>query len=263
MNNISFPGLGLNFKINPVAIPLPLPSGGIHWYAIIIIGGLALAMVFCMKEAGRLGENPENIYDLVLWGLPVAIIAARIYYVVFDPEKAFLQAWWKIFAIWEGGLAIYGAVIGALLTGYFYCRAKGLNLWRYFDIGAFGFLIGQSIGRWGNFVNGEAYGRATELPWRMVVNGRTAHPAFLYESLWNAVGFLILFFLRKKKPFEGFVFCAYLVWYGLGRLWIEALRTDSLMLGNMRISGAVSVLAICLGVIFYFVLNAKSKKEAL
>lgn len=260
MTNIEFPGLGIKFTISKVAIPLNFLGGGIYWYGIIIVLGILLATYICRKEANRLGENPENIYDLILYGLPISIICARIYYVLFSLER-YIDDPLSVFSIWEGGIAIYGAVIGAFLTVLIYCKIKKLNKWRYFDLGAYGFLIGQTIGRWGNFINGEAYGTSTDLPWRMVVNGTVAHPTFLYESLWNIIGFLYLWLTRKKKGFDGRTISLYLIWYGLGRFWIEALRTDSLMLGNMRVSRMVSLFAIALGMGIYFMLRKKHRDE--
>ena len=249
MNHIEFPGLGLSFNINPVAFDIAF-MGGIRWYGIIIVTGLILGVAAGIREAKRLGENPENIYDLVLYGLPAAIICARLYYVIFEFEN-YKDNLIDIFKIWNGGIAIYGGVIGAFLTGYIYCRVKKLNVLRYFDFGAYGFLIGQTIGRWGNFVNGEAYGGATNVLWRMVVNGTTAHPTFLYESLWNCAAFLYIWFTRKKRGFDGRAVSLYMVFYGIGRFWIEGLRTDSLMLGPLRVSQVLSVFVAAAGIILY------------
>lgn len=250
MNKIGFPGLGLEFTINEIAIPLPLGSGGIRWYALIILTGILLAMYFAVKETKRLGEDPDHLYNMVLWGLPAGIIGARLYYVLFsfaDYKDNLLS----VFYIWEGGIAIYGGVIAALSAGILYCKKHKLSTWKFLDIGAFGFLIGQCIGRWGNFVNGEAYGTVTNLPWRMLVNGYTVHPTFLYESLWNLALFLFLWLTRKKHGFEGRTISLYMVGYGIGRFCIEGLRTDSLYFGNFRISQIVSVLLVGFGIWIY------------
>lgn len=250
MNKIGFPGLGLEFTMNEIAIPLPFGSGGIRWYALIILTGILLAMYFAVKETKRLGEDPDHLYNMVLWGLPAGIIGARLYYVIFSFAD-YKDNLISVFYIWEGGIAIYGGVIAALAAGILYCRKHKLSAWKFLDIGAFGFLIGQCIGRWGNFVNGEAFGTETNLPWRMAVNGQMVHPTFLYESLWNLALFLFLWFTRKKHGFEGRTISLYMVGYGVGRFFIEGLRTDSLYLGNFRISQIVSIVLVGLGIWLY------------
>jgi phosphatidylglycerol:prolipoprotein diacylglycerol transferase len=259
INHIEFPGLGLEFDINKVAIPLPF-MGGIHWYGIIIVAGLLLGLAASVSEAKRLGEKADNIYDLVLFGLPAAIICARIYFVIFKFED-YKNNLAEIFKIWNGGIAIYGALIGAFLTCYIYCRAKKLSLVKYFDIGAYGFLVGQAVGRWGNFVNGEAYGAATNVLWRMAVNGILAHPTFLYESLWNISVFCFIWFTRKRKGFEGRAISLYMILYGVGRFWIEGLRTDSLMWGSIRVSQLVSVFVSIFGVLIYNLYKKRANRN--
>lgn len=241
---IAFPGLGIKaFNINPVAFEIF--GKEIYWYGIIIATGLILAYLWALSQANRENIKSDTLIDLIIVGLPAAIICARIYYVIFswDSYKNNLA---DIFKIWEGGIAIYGAVIGAFVAGFIYCKVKKLSFYKITDIAAPCFLIGQAVGRWGNFVNVEAYGSQTDLPWRMLIvdENISVHPTFLYESLWNVAGFVILAFLSKKKPFEGFIFYMYLLWYGLGRVWIEGLRTDSLMLGNLRISQLVATVCI-------------------
>ncbi len=260
MNVIGFPGLGIELHINEIAIPIPFLNGGIRWYALLITTGILLALWICGKELKRQGENPEHLYNLVLWALPVAIIGARIYYVLFSWQE-YKDNLISVFYIWEGGIAVYGAVIAAFMVAVLYCRKNKLSLWKYFDIGAYGFLIGQIIGRWGNFVNGEAYGTATNLPWRMLVNGQMVHPTFLYESLWNFVGFLYIWLTRKKKGFDGRAISLYMIWYGIGRFWVEGLRIDSLMLGNLRVSQLVSIILIILGVCLYVSRKRKHKEH--
>ncbi len=260
MNSISFPGLGLQFTINEIALPLPFGSGGIRWYALILLSGILAAFFVCLRETKRLGEDPEHLYNLVLWGLPFAIIGARLYYVLFS-FSAFKDDLLSVFYIWEGGIAIYGGILSTLLVVIFYCKKHKLSLLRFLDIGAYGFILGQAIGRWGNLVNGEAFGGPTSLPWRMVVNGQIAHPTFLYESLWNFGLFLLLWFTRKKKAFTGRAVSIYMIGYGLGRLWIEGLRTDSLYLGNLRISQLVSILFILFGIGLYSYSRKRHKSE--
>ncbi len=250
MNTIGFPGLGITITLHEIAIPLPFGSGGIRWYALIIMTGILLALLACTKETKRLGEDTDHLYNMVLWGLPAAIVGARLYYVLFS-FSAYKDDLLSVFYIWEGGIAIYGGVLATLLVVVIYCKKHALSLWKYLDIGAYGFLIGQSIGRWGNFVNAEAFGTETDLPWRMLVNGKAVHPTFLYESLWNAALFLVLWLTRKKHGFSGRAVTLYMVGYGIGRFWIEGLRTDSLMLGNLRISQVLSLLLIGAGIWLY------------
>lgn len=256
MNKVGFPLLGLEFNMNPIAIPLPFGSGGIRFYALIIVTGILLALFMAVKETKRIGEKTDHLYDMVLWGVPAGIIGARLYYVIFSFSE-YKDNLISVFYIWEGGIAIYGGVIGALSAAVLYCRKHKLPTWKFLDIGAFGFLIGQCIGRWGNFVNAEAYGGETNLPWRMVVNGMSVHPTFLYESLWNLCLFLVLWFTRKKHEFPGRTISLYMVGYGLGRVMIEGLRTDSLYLGHFRVSQLLSAILIVFGVILY-----KNRKKA-
>ena len=211
MNNISFPKLNINFDVNPVAIDAPF-LGGVRWYGIIIAIGILLAVLYCSIVAEKEGEKSDVITDIVLYALPVSVIFARTYYVIFswDSYKNDLSS---VFAIWEGGIAIYGAIIGAVLTAWIYCKVKKLNILKLFDICCMGLMIGQFVGRWGNFVNCEAFGGYCSYPWGMSINGgMPVHPTFLYESLWNFIGFIILSRLHKKRPFYGFTFFSYLSW---------------------------------------------------
>ncbi len=253
MNHIEFPGLGLNFHINPIAIPLPIPSGGIRWYAIIILTGLVLACIMGFREYKRLGGKEDDLYNMLLYCIPVSIICARIYYVLFYPDG--FDKFSDIFKIWEGGIAIYGAVIGAAAVVIIYCKRHKLSILMHLDLASYGFMIGQAVGRWGNFVNGEAYGIPTNLPWRMVVNGTLAHPTFLYESLWLALGFILIYSTRKKGYFEGRSTCFYLIWYGIERAFVETLRTDSLMIGSLRVSSLLSLILVVIGIFGYFKLK--------
>lgn len=237
-SEISFPSLGLTlnpprgFDIGPLSI---------HYYGLIIAIGLVLAVVYCSKRASQFGLDEDTLLDGVLWVTPVAVICARIYYCAFS---------WELYAdnpisvlyIWEGGIAIYGSVIGAILGVIVFCKVKKLRITAVLDLVSLGFLIGQFIGRWGNFMNREAFGAETDSFLRMgLMKSSTGeityyHPTFLYESLWNFVGFVILHFLSKKRKYDGQVALGYLVWYGLGRAFIEGLRTDSLYIGPFRVS---------------------------
>ncbi len=262
INTVGFPGLGIEFNINPVAFNLF--GKDIYWYGIIIAVGFALALWYALSQEKRVGFPKDTVTDLVLLCVPVAIICARIYFVAFkwsDYAGDFL----KMIAIWDGGIAIYGGLIGGFATGLIYCRVKKLNFYQVADVVAPSILIGQAIGRFGNFVNAEAHGGITALPWRMSIVEATGtfcyHPTFLYESLWNITGFVILHLLRKKKPFDGFFLWAYVLWYGLGRVWIEGLRTDSLMLGNLRISQIVAGVCIIVSAVVIIIKWKKSKCE--
>ena len=201
--------------------------------------------------------------EMLLFAVPCAIIFARIYYVVFNFAE-YAEDPIRIFYIWEGGIAIYGAVIGALIGALIYCRIKKISIVRFLDVGALGLMIGQSIGRWGNFVNAEAHGGETGLPWRMMINGAPGvHPTFLYESLWNILGFILLHFYSKKRKFSGEVFVLYIIWYGIGRAMIEGLRTDSLYLFNtgIRVSQALAAACVAFGIAYLIYRYRKIKTE--
>lgn len=246
VNNIGFPGFGFEINVDPVAIQLG--SLSIYWYGIIIIAAIIAAYFYSIKEAKRVGFDTETISDVLLVALPVAIICARLYYVAFS-WKSYASNPIDIFKVWEGGLAIYGGVIGAVVAVAVYCRVAKKSFWDLADIAMPSVLMAQAIGRWGNFVNCEAYGGETTLPWRMQIwesanSMICVHPTFLYESLWNIIGFFVLFMIRKHKPFKGFMLWGYMLWYGLGRFFIEGLRSDSLMLGNARISQIVSLVCV-------------------
>ena len=254
INKIAFPGL----LIGPFEIHESFNIFGltIHWYGVFIALGILLAYLFCSRMAKDYDLDKENILDVILAGLPGAIICARLYYVIFEWEQ-YKDDLLSVFKIWEGGIAIYGAIIGAVISTYIYCRIKKIKVTKLLDVGAFGLLIGQITGRWGNFVNAEAYGAQTSLPWGMELlnQGICVHPTFFYESLWNIGVFLFLWlFYRKKQKFSGEIFLAYIAGYGAGRLWIEGLRADSLYLGPLRISQIVALLCVIIGtgLIIYF-----------
>ena len=259
MNVISFPALGIKFNIDPVAIHYK-NGGGIYWYGIIIGLGIVLAVLYCRHLAKMENENKDLITDLVIYALPISVIFARTYYVAFSWEN-YKDNVIDVFKIWEGGIAIYGAIIGAVLTAWIFFRIKKVNVLKMFDICSLGLLIGQMVGRWGNFVNAEAYGGPCAFPWGMSINGgKCVHPTFLYESLWNFIGFLILSKLNKKRPFYGFTFYLYIVWYGTGRFFIEGMRTDSLYLGGIRISQMVGLICVVVGAIVLIV-NLKKRRK--
>ena len=256
MNNISFPRMGISFDINPVAINIPI-FGGVRWYGILIALGIVLAFLYCCRVAKREGVSPDTISDILLYALPVSVIFARTYYVVFSWDS-YRDNFLDVFKIWKGGIAIYGAIIGAVITGLIYCKVKKVNTLKIFDICSMGLMIGQIIGRWGNFVNAEAYGGYCSYLWGMSINGfAPVHPTFLYESLWNLAGFIILSRLHKKRPFYGYTFFNYLSWYGLGRFFIEGLRADSLYMGNVRISQLLAVCCVFAGICAISILSKR------
>ncbi len=249
-NNISFPGLGLSFEINRIAFEIF--GRPIYWYAIIIATGFLLAVFYGILRSREFKTNEDEIVGMLMFAVPLAIIFARLYYVVFNMEF-YLDDPISILYIWEGGIAIYGAIIGAIIGMIIYCRIKKIETTRFLDIGALGLMIGQSIGRWGNFVNAEAYGGVTNLPWRMQIGtAAPVHPTFLYESLWNALGFVLLHFYSKHRKFNGEVFALYVVWYGIGRAIIEGMRADSLYFfgTGIRSSQALGVITAILGIIY-------------
>ena len=236
---ISFPFLG-GLEVNP---PRTLELGPltIHYYGLIIAVGLVLAVMYCCRRGKEFGLKEDDILDGVLWITPFAIVCARIYYCVFSWEEYAADPI-SVLYIWNGGIAIYGGVLGAILGMAVISRVKKVKLTAVLDLILLGFLIGQSIGRWGNFMNREAFGAATDSFFKMgLFNTRTNaveyyHPTFLYESLWNLCGFLLLHFLSKKRTFDGQIALGYAAWYGLGRCIIEGLRVDSLWWGPFRVS---------------------------
>jgi len=268
-NVIAFPGLGLEFTINRVA--LSIGPFTIYWYGIIIAIGFMLAVWYGMHRIKEIGLKSDDLIDLLLFAVPIAIIGARAYYVIFNYDKIYYYDHASMFKIWDGGLAIYGGLIAAVLTGIVFALVKGIRIGVLLDIGAMGFLIGQSVGRWGNFMNAEAYGSATDSFLRMEITNLTTmastgavHPTFLYESLWNAVGFLLLHLYFRKRKINGEIFAYYVAWYGLGRGIIEGLRSDSLYLldTGLRVSQVFAFLSciIALGALAYMLLFVE--KEA-
>ena len=244
---ISFPFLG-NLTLNPPA-SFSLFGRDIYLYGITIALGFLLAILYCAKHAPEFGISADSFFDLMLWLIPISILGARLYYVLFQADY-YLKHPAEILAIWEGGLAIYGGLIAGFLITFVYCRVKKISLPAMLDLMSFGILIGQSIGRWGNFFNREAFGAETEVFCRMGLttpdgNSIYVHPTFLYESLWNFTGllFLIYFTRQGRRRYDGQCILIYLFWYGLGRSWIEGLRTDSLYLWNteIRVSQLLSV----------------------
>ena len=246
--DISFPWL--NFQWDP-SRSLDIGPVSIHMYGLVIALGMVLAVLYGCKRGKEFGISADDITDGVLYVVPFAILCARLYYCVFSWDT-YKDNPISILYIWQGGLAIYGGVLGAIVGVAVFCHFKKIKLPALLDLVALGFLIGQSMGRWGNFFNREAFGAATESFFRMgLFNTVTEsweyyHPTFLYESLWNAIGFVGLHFLSKKRQYDGQIALGYAAWYGLGRTFIEGLRVDSLYWGPFRVSqvlAAVSCLA--------------------
>lgn len=259
LGSIGFPNIGLGDINPPNGFTIPGTNFEIKFYGIIIAFGLLLAAIYAMKRAKEFGLTSDDILNVVLVGTPCGIIGARLYYVLTDGMP--IDQWLNIR---DGGMAIYGGVIGAVGSVAIFCLCSKKRRKKFLpvlDIAGLGFPIGQAIGRWGNFFNREAFGRYTDGLFAMKLSeGRLGshgleqsaamkeliakaedgfiqvHPTFLYESVWNLVGFIIIHFLSKKRKFDGQVFLYYVAWYGLGRVWIEGLRMDSLMVGNIRIS---------------------------
>ena len=264
-NHIAFPGLGMEFDISRVAFEIFDKT--IYWYAIIIASGFLLAVYYGMKRSREFNLSEDNITGMLMVAAPLAIVCARIYYVIFEFDQ-YKDDLISVLYIWNGGIAIYGAIIGALLGAVIYCSFKKMKITNFLDIGALGLMIGQSIGRWGNFVNAEAYGGETTLLWRMEIYDAEAraricvHPTFLYESVWNALGFVLLHFYSKKRKFNGEVFWLYVLWYGAGRAMIEGLRTDSLYFfgTGIRTSQALAVIT-ALAAVAVLVYNYKKIKS--
>ncbi len=256
MYNVSFPGLGLDFKINPVAFSIG--TYDVRWYGIIITCGMLLALAYAYFSAKRFNVEWDTLFDCVLVGIVTGIIGARLFFVLFSLDK-YINNPLDIFKIHEGGLAIYGGIIGGFIGGVIVAKVKKAKILPILDVAVLGFLIGQGIGRWGNFFNQEAFGTTTDLPWRMVSENTGlvgVHPCFLYESLWCLLGFVLIHFLSKKfQKYPGQVLYAYLVWYGFERMIVEGLRTDSLMLPfwGLRVSQVISALILIFGIIMLIV----------
>ena len=266
---VEFPGLGWEFTISR---GFEIFGFEIYWYGVIIAIGVLLAISYGLKRAQDFDIDPDRMIDVALLTIPVAFLGARLYYVLFKDWASYAANPATILDIRDGGLAIFGGIIVAFVFGPLMCKLKKVKIWAMFDATALGFLIGQGIGRWGNFFNQEAFGGNTDLPWGMTgeiirsgLNGTgydtalPVHPTFLYESLWCFLGFVLLHILSKKcYKFHGMIFCGYMVWYGVGRFLIEGLRTDSLAAGSMRISQLVAVLAVILGVVLFFILRRRA-----
>ncbi|EAE8386192.1 prolipoprotein diacylglyceryl transferase [Listeria monocytogenes] len=248
--------------LDPVAIQIG--SISVKWYGVIIASAVVIALLLALSEANKRKMDKEIIVDLLIWAIPISIISARIYYVIFEWDF-YKNNLGEIVKIWHGGIAIYGALIGAVLTAIIFSRIKKISFWQLADVVAPSLIIAQAIGRWGNFMNQEAHGAETTRSFleslhlpdfiinQMYIDGAYYQPTFLYESLWNVLGFIVLLIIRRTKIRRGELFLGYVIWYSFGRFFIEGMRTDSLMWGDFRVSQLLSLLLIVLsiGIIIY------------
>lgn len=276
---LRFPELGWSFDVPRVAFNIF--GKPIYWYGIIIAAAFLICVLWAMKDSTKYDLVPDTIIDLMLFAAPAAIICARIYYVIFSWSE-YSDNLIDILNLRKGGLAVYGGIIGAIVAAYFVARYKRIPTMKLFDFAIPYVALGQAIGRWGNFFNQEAFGTNTTLPWGMTsptinayLTNKAAsiqetvgitvnpelpvHPTFLYESLWNIAVFAFLMWMRKRKKFSGEIFCLYFITYSIGRAFIEGLRTDSLMFGNLRISQFLSIILVIVFVILVVVLRNKAK----
>lgn len=277
--DVAFPKLGLEFTLNRVAFTV----GGmnIYWYGVIIATGFALALVFAFSNCKRFGINSDRMIDVIILSTIMSVICGRLYYIIFSPYD--YNSLWEIINMRDGGMAIYGAVLGAFGFGYLFCKWRKIKPTAMFDLTAIGFLLGQGIGRWGNFVNQEAFGCNTSLPWGMISNRTTAylasvqqtlaqqnmavdpslpvHPTFLYESIWCLIGFAVLYAYSYHRKFDGEITLMYAAWYGAERALVEGLRTDSLMIGNIRVSQILAALMVVVSIALWIYLRKKAAKK--
>lgn len=278
MTKISFPGLGIEeFVVNPVAFTVPIFGGlEVRWYGLIITCGIILAFLYAHLRSKQDGVSFDDLTDIALYTVIFAIIGARAYYVLTSLDK--YDSFLDMIAIWEGGLAIYGGLIVGTLTVFICCKIKKISFYKLGDAIVPGVMIGQLLGRWGNFFNGEAYGGivAEDSPLYFLrmglsphefyeLRGQMAyvHPTFLYESLWNLLGFILINLIYKKKKFDGQIILMYFTWYGFGRMLIEGLRTDSLYVGVFRISQVVGFLCFVVGTVMLIYFLAKARRAEL
>lgn len=232
----------------------------VMWYGILMATGMILGTLIALKEAKRVGIKEDDILDLAIIAIPVGLISARLYYVIFNWEY-YSNNPSQIFNFRGGGMAIHGALIGGILAGYVFSRYKKIKFLKLADTVILGMPLAQAIGRWGNFINKEAHGGPTNLPWGIMVDGVKVHPTFLYESIWDFGIFIFLCIFRKKKSYEGQIIVLYAILYSLGRFFIEGLRTDSLMIGPLRMAQVISLAGVIGGIIVHLYLSKKNKKE--
>lgn len=253
--------------LDPIFIQIgPL---AVHWYGVIIGMGVMIGLYLALRECARRDVSKDRFIDLIFYAIPISILSARAYYVIFEWDY-YSQNLSEIPKIWHGGLAIHGGLIGAVLTAIIFARVKGLSFWKLADIAAPSIILAQAIGRWGNFMNQEAHGGEVSRQFlenlhlpefiinQMYINGVYYHPTFLYESVWNLAGFLILLLLRKVNLRRGEIFLSYMTWYSIGRFFIEGMRTDSLMLTNsLRMAQVISIAIIAFAIVVFIIRRVK------
>lgn len=258
--------------IDPIAFEIL--GWPVRWYGIIIGLAILIGYILFTREASRKGIDSDTSFDLLFWTVIFGLVGARIYYVIFSSQSYFSDPL-SVFRVWEGGMAIYGGVIGGALTIYILCQKYKINVIDVFDTAVPALMAGQLIGRWGNFMNQEAHGGSVSKSFledlslpnfiieQMNINGTYYHPTFLYESLWNLVGLVILLILRPRKKLfkQGELVAFYMIWYGVGRFWIEGLRTDSLYIGPLRVSQILSLILIFVGLGIVFWTRVKGKES--
>ncbi len=265
-NTIAFPGLGIDgFNLNPVAFTIF--GHDIMWYGIILTLAMVAGFFIAMRNAKIEGIKSEDVMDLAIWIMIFSVVGARLYYVLMTLDR--YDSFLDVIAVWNGGLAVYGGIMGGVLALLVVTKIKKISPIKTMDMIAPGLFLGQCIGRWGNFCNAEAHGVVTELPWRMGIQyaGTSAmkyyHPTFLYESLWTLLGFTILMLLYKKKKYDGQHTLFYITWYGFGRFFIEGLRTDSLYIGPLRVSQVVAAICVVVGIVLFIVNGRRARYRAL
>lgn len=231
----------------------------IRWYGILIALGVLIGTFLALRETRRLGLNEELILDLLIWAVPLCLIGSRLYYVIFNWDL-YKDNPLEIINIRNGGLAIHGTIIVGIIVAIVFCKVKKISFWTLADICSPSLILAQAIGRWGNYINQEAYGRPTNLPWGIMVNGVKVHPTFLYESIWDFLVFLFLiWFRKKKKKVDGEIFLLYLSLYSFARFFIEGLRVDSLMLGQFRVAQLVSIVGFFVPAVIFYLRRRKAQ----
>ena len=231
----------------------------IMWYGVLMASAMALCVILALREGKRVNISEDDILNLAIVAIPCGLLGARLYYVIFN------WSWYsenlsEILNFRGGGMAIHGALIGGILAGFVYTKVKKINFFKMADTVMLGIPLGQAIGRWGNYINGEAHGGPTNLPWGIMVDGVKVHPTFLYESIWDLGIFIFLWCFRKKKTYEGQLAIMYLILYSIGRFFIEGLRTDSLMIGPLRMAQVISLVTIIVCVILHKILSKKKNR---
>lgn len=234
----------------------------VMWYGVLMATGMIVGTLLALKEAKRVGIKEDDVLDLAIIAIPIGLLSARLYYVIFNWEY-YSQNISQILNFRGGGMAIHGALIGGILTGYIFTKVKKIDFFKMADAVMIGMPLAQAIGRWGNFINGEAHGGPTNLPWGIMVDGLKVHPTFLYESVWDFGIFIFLWLFRKKKQYEGQLIVFYITLYSLGRFFIEGLRTDSLMIGPLRMAQVISLVGVVGGIIAHIYLSKKNKQSTI